>query len=518
METQHLLTDEQVAHFITRGYLVLENDLPPGFHQSILENIAKVYAEEGNPGNNILPRIPQIEKCLTTPKVKGALTSLLGEDYYMHPHRHCHYNRPGQPTPQAWHKDGYWSPMRSHRPWWAIIFYYTQDVTEEMGPTGIMPGSQYYESYPGDDSEMRMPCGKAGTMVLVHFDLWHRASHNLSGIDRYMLKFQFVRLQAPVYPSWNHQKPELVLPEGVDTLHPHRVIWNDVWNWMRGREGAAPNSAASEAEPDAQVDAFIVQLGHEDSKVRTHAADRLGLLGGSARRAVGPLAKAIDDPAEPAALNAAYALARIGHEGIPSLLEVLRQGGEASAKRAAYGLAAAGEPAVPGLIQELDSENELRAGYAAFALGMMSYSARAAVPALIKQLEHRSPWVRRNAVEALGMIRQPSSVVVPALIRALEQDDTVEEGDTDAYVKSQKYIRHKIRYTAALSLLRVGQEQEARKAVPALSRALEDEDRYVRAYAAEALTHIRSDEAVQVMIDYFRKSRWCPSTHKASTF
>lgn len=114
LDTKYLLTDEQMIHFITKGYLVLTNDLPEQTHRRVMDKIYYVLHEEGNPGNNILPRVPEIQQFFDTPTVKGALTSVLGPDYYMHPHRHCHYNRPGSQTPGGgqWHKDGYWSSMR----------------------------------------------------------------------------------------------------------------------------------------------------------------------------------------------------------------------------------------------------------------------------------------------------------------------------------------------------------------------------------------------------------------------
>lgn len=519
IDTKTLLTDDQLAQFIARGYLVLENDLPASFHELLLNKIKTVFAEEGNPGNNILPRIPEIDKCFNTPTVRGALTSILGEDYYMHPHRHCHHNQPGKPTPQAWHKDGYWSAFRSHRPWWAMIFYYTQDVTEEMGPTGIMPGSQFYEQFPGNESVVRMPSGKAGTMVMVHFDLWHRASHNISGLDRYMMKFQFVRLQAPRYPTWNHKNPEFSLPEGASLTHPHKVIWQDIWNWMLGNGGSGPRTfQAMDASSADQAVSFICQLETGDPAAKILAADELGLMGRDAVMAVNALKKTIADSSEQAALNAAYALGKIGPEGVSALLDVLMCGNEESTYRAAYGLSAAGEPAVAGLVQALQCEDAFREGCAAYALGMIGYAAGTAVPALIQLLDHPSPWVKRNAVEALGMIRQPARDLVPALIRVLEQEESAANEEQGQYIANQGYIKHKITYTAALSLLRLGQVQEAKEAVKALRTALEDDDRYVRAYAGEALTHIRSDEAVQVMIEYFRRSRWCPSTSKKSTF
>ena len=82
----------------------------------------------------------------------------------------------------------------------------------------------------------------------------------------------------------------------------------------------------------------------------------------------------------------------------------------------------------------------------------------------------------------------------------------------------QPYITNKIGYTAALSLLRTGNAGDVKEVVRSLEQALYSKDRYVRAYAAEALTHLRTDEAVDILIRYYRASRWCHDTSKVSTF
>ena len=89
-----LLDDAQMQQFITDGYTTVRADYPPDFHQDIYQQIEAMFESEGNTGNNILPRIPQIQKVFDHPALKGALTSLLGEGYIMNPHRHCHLNSP----------------------------------------------------------------------------------------------------------------------------------------------------------------------------------------------------------------------------------------------------------------------------------------------------------------------------------------------------------------------------------------------------------------------------------------
>ncbi|GGA05619.1 hypothetical protein GCM10008018_59530 [Paenibacillus marchantiophytorum] len=524
IESNYLLTDEQMMQFITKGYLVLRNELPNQLHQSIMNQINHVMHNEGNPGNNILPRVPDIQQLFDTPTVKGALSSVLGPDYYMHPHRHCHYNQPGNETPGGgqWHKDGYWSSMRSHRPWWAMIFYYTHDITEDLGPTAIMPGTQYYEKFIDEQGETLLPTGKAGTMVLVHFDLWHRASLNVSPLDRYMLKFQFLRLRAPEIPTWNHQSKEMIVPEGTPATHLN--LWQDVWDWLRGeRLIKQDNNSTSEK----RLLSLQINLESEDPTVRGRSADELGQLGAAASSCAPSLGNLLNDPVETTALNAAYALGHLETQGINTLISHLTEGSTLIAERAAYGLQAAGDEAIPELLRVMKHADEKRRALAAFVLGMIGSSAGEVTSTLISSLQDESEWVRRNAVEALGMIKNADESIVLALAKVLKdslRSETNDASDSNnqtaktSYVVSQRYITNKIGYTAALSLLRTGHVGDVREAVSSLAEALHSQDRYVRAYAAEALTHLRTAEAVDILIRYYRSSRWCPDTSKTSTF
>ncbi|GAB6931026.1 hypothetical protein JCM10914A_50090 [Paenibacillus sp. JCM 10914] len=518
LDSKYLLTDEQIMQFITKGYVVLHNELPDQLHGSVRNKIHGVLHEEGNPGNNILPRVPEIQQFFETPVVKGALTSVLGADYYMHPHRHCHYNQPGDQLPGGgqWHKDGYWSSMRSHRPWWAMIFYYMQDITEEMGPTAIMPGTSYYEKFIGNQGETLLPTGKAGTMVLVHFDLWHKASLNVSDLDRYMLKFQFVRLRAPEYPSWNHQVQEMKIPSGAP--YAHLNVWRDIWNWMRGESAhGEPGTAVDES----QIGQLVQDLKSDDESIRATAADQAGVLGESVAILAPELSRLLNDK-EPVALNAVYALSQLGSAGIDELFRHISEGTTQIAERSAYGLQGAGARAIPGLLTLLEHANEKRRALAAFVLGSIVPSTPEVVSALIACLQDQSEWVRRNAIEALGMIGNEDGDVCPALAQVLE-DSLREEsegtiGSDGVDVSQQGYILNKLGYTATLSLLRTVRDQDVPIVIRSLEQALHSEDRYVRAYAFETLTHLRTPEAIDVLIRYYRSARWCPDTTKVSTF
>lgn len=97
----------------------------------------------------------------------------------------------------------------------------------------------------------------------------------------------------------------------------------------------------------------------------------------------------------------------------------------------------------------------------------------------------------------------PYEQVVPALAKmltdSLQNETGIIPNERDVtYVTNQRYITNKIGYTAALSLLRTAKDGDASQVVRSLGKALRSKDRYVRAYATEALTHIRTDDAVDL--------------------
>ncbi|RAV23186.1 phytanoyl-CoA dioxygenase [Paenibacillus contaminans] len=468
-----LLTDDQMADFIANGYLKLNTDFSAEFHQTVMQKLNEVYKDEGNPGNNLLPRIPEIGRFFEHPVVSGALTSILGPDYIMSAHRHGHLTKSGAGQ-VGWHKDNYWlnEKIRNHHPWSVIIFYYTQDVTEVMGPSALMPGTQNYYLKPGDAATTKKVTGKAGSMALIAYDLWHTATHNQSDIDRYMLKFQFFRMDAPKSPTWNNKSSMFISPGTLQHGNEHRLMWEHEWNWLSGKTNGIETEESTLPEEAVQ----------EQERIRQ-------------------LADTLEGENEIQSLNAAYELAAIGNAAIPALVEAVHSPVHSVACNAAHGLIVIGEDSVPPLIEALQSEtvHDQTHGYIAFALGELGEAAGGAVPALTALLHDKTTFVRQHAVEALGLIRNPASLVVPALCEALLNDP-------DNFT----------RFTAALALARVGKDAAA--AVHSLEKALNDPYRYVPGAASEALARIRTDEALDVLLPYLQKARWCPVTTSRNTY
>ena len=58
VDRKYLLDDKGMRDFIVNGYVKLQTDFPPSFHEKIYQHIAEMFEKQGNLGNNILPLIP----------------------------------------------------------------------------------------------------------------------------------------------------------------------------------------------------------------------------------------------------------------------------------------------------------------------------------------------------------------------------------------------------------------------------------------------------------------------------
>ena len=495
LKESHKLTDAQMRDFIVDGHITIKSELPRSFHETIYRKTQELTAKEGNLGNNILPRVPELQTVFEDPAVRGAFTSILGENYVMHSHRHPHQNRPHSDG-QGFHKDSYWGyqKVRHHCPRWAMAFYYPQDSPLEIGPSAVLPGTQYYNTRitEGNNGELALS-GEAGTISIIHFDLWHRAMANQTDKTRYMMKFQFIRLDAPQAPEWNVTDPHWQ-PEDINPATPaHQSTWRHIWNWMAGE------SNGRTTEPtNGNLAKHIESLSDGDTSIRSYAADELGMLGESAAAAVPHLIEALRDDYEPVCLNATYALGAIGEPAVSQLIERLGDENEATRRMAAYALAAVGTPAVPALSEALQHTADAVRVEAAYALAQIGNAAEAVIPTLIEGTKDDNVEVRRYLAEAFGSIGPDAAPAVPALIDMLDNDE-----DKQA------------RFESALALAQIG--PAANDAVPILEKALRDPDRYVRDNSIHALKRIDTPEAESALFDYLLMARWCPITHREST-
>lgn len=496
MNTPVLLTDKQVQDFLINGYLVLQpTSLDRDFHASIFTQTLAVFDKEGNPGNNILPRVPELQHVFDDPIVSGALESLLGANYTMQPHRHPHLSRPGF-AEQQWHKDsyfGYRKPLRHHQLRYIMAMYYPQDTTMAMGPTAIQPRTQYNVMDPKahrrsdkrkgqnatndtDDDEIHMVCS-AGTVVLIHYDIVHKGTANRTRDSaRFMFKFQFNRLEEPIRPTWNHDSTNAAYDAAdAGLLQP---IVKHIWFWMLG--GEHHTLPAVPRDPNIIVE-WERQLHDEDEVIR---------------------------------LNAAYNLAL--HDEYKILIHHLFKIKGFNHFEVVYALTACrySKDAITELQRVLKDEakTECHVYCLAFILSEMESKALDALPLLVHVLQTTDSWlVKQYCCEALGTIQSHDKHDMDIAVRCLTHALLDRDAQTDS-----KDASH-VRFTAALSLAKIG--ARAVEAIPALKDALySDQNRYVNGNALVALQRIGTGEAMKIVLDYLKASRWCAKTTPSSLY
>ena len=537
----HLLSDAAIRQFIVDGYVQVQTDLPETVHLTIFDKTDAIFSKirspevewAYNPLNNVLPVVPELQQIMDAPQVRGALTSLLGRNYVMLPHRHCHPNfaRPeasvadGRKLVMGIHKDGHAGGQKPrHRvPRWAIIFYYPQECPDEQGPTAIVPRSHYQHNlarhgdsdpllalHPRGDGTYGLPdhyihrtmlplaCG-LGAVSIMHFDVGHSVIENLAQQHRYGQKFVFMRTEEPDGPTWDSRVEDWEQPD-VAAIPDHEILWTYVWNWMRGAGDRFRRAAGARLQRRSAAE-LVGLLEAPEAAQRLQAANELGFLRSAAADTEGTVAalvRALRDEYEPVRLNAAYALGAIGTPAQAPLLELLNSDAAffdfdpvTHVSIAAHALGAAGGSGAAPLAERLAADGEHTRCWAAYALGEIGRPAAGALRQLLAAADDGSPNVRRHALSAIGIIATPADGVEESLVEPLQREPQSE-----------------LRQYVLQALFRIGPSSAA--AIPALAAALADDDGYVGAYAAEQLFRTGSPAAFAALVPYLRGQRWFP--------
>jgi len=310
-------------------------------------------------------------------------------------------------------------------------------------------------------------------VILIHYDIWHKGTANKSEINRYMFKFQYVRMQEPDKPSWNCQsiqwpiKQMDLFKEGdAELMLP---VWINIWNWMRGAKNTEKLEKIISPEEMAENLKLLLLPEAEDESRRLYAAYTLGAQG-------------------PDALN--------------YLLEAFSKGSEVTMRNAGFGLVAIGAAAVPELVHILvNSKNDLLQQFAAFFLGELSLQSTSTLKALANALLHAGNYTRRCCAEALGKL-SVNEIAINALIQASNDPDEL------------------IRQYAVLSIAKIAcNTANLQNYIPELKQILITEsNRYVVAYALYALKSMKHPEADKILLEYLWTARYCPFTNNYSTF
>ena len=550
-----LLSAEQVRQFIADGYLVLQPSLPANLHRAICGRLATAIPGAENPGNNILPLVPEMRHVLEAPEVHGALLSLLGPGYLEHPHRFCHIEAQQSaegidyPAKLAGncHQDSY-TPLgrpRHHHVRYLRLMYYPQDTPQELGPTHVIPGTHLNGGL--NDSERARPLpvrGGAGTVSLTHFDLGHAAGVNFSAQRRFMVKFIFMRAAAPQANGWSGPDQAWANPAQIDGPDRLELAWSHLWDWLRGAEryasltGGGLGDAALPAASGLSVAELSARLTDPaDSAARVAATHALAARGAEAAAAVPALVATLNRVPDPVRIAATYALGAIGAPAVEPLAAVLRGSGDALPQLlrgvsrskqaqwrdpsqwreqalvmddAAHALGAMGPTALPVLVDLLQDASEWARVNAAFALGEMDAAAGDAVPALAAALGDPSHFVVRTAADALGAI---GATEAAAPLGALLHQER--PGWDEPQIRGW-CLRDQVRVNAATALARLGTGAAAAEAD--LIAALDDPCGQVTSFVVTALRRLGSPSAADAALSMLSAQRWDPSLTGAHRF
>ncbi len=522
-----LLSDHELCRFLDEGYLILEpDDVPEATHDALYEEAQAGYAAREllsetpfalEPiGDNIVARMPLVRSVIESPIVEGALTSVLGPRFYRYSHSFIHASGPSD---QGFHKDAHYpwglrAGIRSHRPNWAMLFYYPQTTTASLGATEIVPGTTYWnvdhENVGNPFGEDRLeldferdaigahedlayrdrrleaavetfdPTLKAipvdvpkGSVVLVHFDLFHRGSRSSATSDRFMFKFWYTRTTEP----------------------RERTAINGLGSIDRRRR--APVVAAGNWLTRQKASVEVDEPTWEDSEAgRVARAYQLGA--------------ATPETLFPALLDAA----------------------ETPRRAAMYGLTASGAACFPAAIEGLRSDNWGVRKSCAFLLGEVGLFDPGVVYALedVGTGDPKSE-VRSTAITAFARIARRSlaegqdPIGARVLDVALGRLDPVAEAD----MPRSMVPMNRVRQAAALAILNVvteatglGRRVEWFDGLADRIHALlkSETDRYAAGTLTEVLNRLAlagDDAALEIVVAEFSHSRWVPSPTRSGS-
>jgi len=519
------LDDEQIRRFICDGVLVLDSGLDPAINQQIFDKIQWNNTREFNMGNNVLPRIAELQQVLDAPVIHGALQSVLGDDYILHPHRYMHASEPldqaardltlkgdehgppmgeGSTGNSAWHQDGQCPLGRSryHVPRLAMIIYFPQDTPPERGPTRLIPGTHLHACLNESDYPFAFVGDKikAGTCLMIAFDIAHAALSNRTDMSRYMFKFVFMRRHNPVAPSWNGGDAAWQPPQARLGQYDHSKAWSFIWDWMRG----ALCSTTTDKATDMQR--WIGRLNGVDQQARLEAIYELADMGADA---IGPLQDSLlqstDQGREVAVRYHRDELGAFVPEGDP----YERRWNDIACvpQDEAYALGAMGEVAVDSLIALLKHDDPWIKINAAFALGEIGAPAGRAMADLVELLGHELHQVARVSLDAMAFIGTNTHVALPAIHKLLTvhnpdwQKPSLRGGGWSG--------ENQVRFNALCALL--NSDIPMHELEDLLIATLDDDIGYVPALALEALTSERGGEdreGLRQALNYLKLHRW----------
>jgi HEAT repeat protein len=268
-----------------------------------------------------------------------------------------------------------------------------------------------------------------------------------------------------------------------------------------------PEDKALRAEVTEKL---IDRLKESDPMVRVAAARGLASLPPAPEITASIWEKAFANCDETTVLQALDALAALGPSGVPELIEALKF--EKARSPVVYVLGRIGPPAAPAtkaLSTLINDKDECLADDAILALANIGPGAKEAVPMLIETLKKNGDAHARAIVYALGKIGPDAAAAVPLLFELLKGSDrhvvmesawalaNIDPSSPEVAAKTIPILMAGLSDNS--TLIRTGAAEalgvlgpKASDALPALQKAMNDDDKAVRDAAAKAVHQIRN--------------------------
>ncbi|MCJ8330551.1 MAG: phytanoyl-CoA dioxygenase family protein [Lentisphaeria bacterium] len=192
------LTDSQVIEFCRDGYIILDGVVDPETNQK-----AVAFLDENPEWNStkICREDFFIDNVLKNPAAAGVARSLMGKDFLLPTLMMNHRAECPRADLGHWHRDG--GVQFKNELNYLLIFYLPEETPKELGPPDILPGSQYIEMkhtymrhYGNIKGTLATPCS-AGTIIIMHHNIWHRSTVSTRTGIRNMLKYEYRRTTPP---------------------------------------------------------------------------------------------------------------------------------------------------------------------------------------------------------------------------------------------------------------------------------------------------------------------------------
>ena len=226
-ESLVLLTTDQMASFVARGFLRIDAAVPDDINDQAMEELPRLFRTwlhefapslAARPADEDGVAIPSsgtvladayapdsaFGRLVRVPAIAGAIASLVGSNPIVD-HQFVHLKEAGDLTAQGLHADAI---IDSTMAFDIQLFWFPHDVAPKAGGTRFVPGSHLrrvnmdsiarYQHLAGDEYF----AGKAGTVIIFHQGLWHAGAPNHSSTLRVMGKLRLNPTE-PQVRLWN---------------------------------------------------------------------------------------------------------------------------------------------------------------------------------------------------------------------------------------------------------------------------------------------------------------------------